>query len=210
MSPFEFFFTFYGLILGLSVAELLAGLTRTLQAKVRVGLLPALLVAFVVVDAATFWNQAWTIFRYAPFNLALLMVGLVIAGAFYVAAALVFPREPAEHPDLDAHAWTHRRTILLCLLAANLVAGGVMLTVAGATGDLAALNLGARFWLGLAIFTVGTLVAALAKGRRVVIGSLILLLAYSGFNIGRATAQLVESGGWPIGPRGAALEREAA
>lgn len=209
MSPFEFFFTFYGLILGLSVAELLAGLSRTLQARVRISLLPALLVAFVIVDAATFWNQAWTIFRYAPFNLALLMIGLVIAGAFYVAASLVFPREPAEQPDLEAHFWRHRRIVLLCLLAANLLAGGVFLAVAGATGDIETLNLGARFWIGLGIFTFGTLIAAVAKGRRVVIAALVVLLAYSAFNIGRAAVQVIEAGGWPIGPRGAELERPA-
>ena len=46
MSAFEFFFSFYGLILGLSVAELLGGFARTLNRnpRPRFGLLTPLLV----------------------------------------------------------------------------------------------------------------------------------------------------------------------
>lgn len=201
MTPFEFFFTFYGLILGMAVAELLAGLARTLQAGLRVSLLPALLVVFVVIDAATFWNQAWVIFRHAPFNLALLILGLVIAGAFYVAASLVFPREPDAKTDLDAHFWRHRRTVLLCLLAANVTVATVFLIVANATGDIAAMNLGLRFWLGFVVFSLGTLIAAVAKGRRVVTGALVVLLLYYAYTITLAASRIVEAGGWPIGPR---------
>lgn len=202
MSPFEFFFTFYGLILGLAVAELLAGFARTLQAGGKVGLLPGLLAVFVAIDAATFWNQAWLIFRHAPFNLALLVLGLVIAGAFYVAAALVFPKDPGEEADPEAHFWRHRRTVLLSLLGANLLIGAVFMTVATGTGDIAQLGLGARFWIGFTLFTAGTIVAAVAKGRRVVIATLILLLAYYAFNISMAAGRIVADGGWPIGPRG--------
>jgi len=209
MSPFEFFFTFYGLILGLSVAELLGGLARVLQAGRRVGLATGLLAAFVILDAATFWNQAWVIFRYAPFNLALLILGLVVAGAFYVAASLVFPRDPEAEADADAHFWRHRRTVLLCLLAANLAIAEVFMLVAGATGDLAAMGLGLRFWIGFAVFTSATVFAALGKGRRAVIAAMVVLLAYNAFNIALATGRLVEAGGWPIGPRGEASARAA-
>lgn len=76
MSAFEFFFSFYGLLLGLSVAELVGGFARVLhqKARVRFGFLTPLLAVFVAVDIATFWNQAWSIFRFAPFNMALLVM----------------------------------------------------------------------------------------------------------------------------------------
>lgn len=134
MSGFEFFFTFYGLVLGLAVAELLGGLSRVIHERVRPGLLTTLLALFVAIDAATFWNQAWTIFRQAPYNFALLIVGLMIAGAFFVAATLVFPREPRAGMNLDDHFWRHRRTVLLCLLAANLTVAAVFMGVAGLSG----------------------------------------------------------------------------
>lgn len=204
MSGFEFFFTFYGLVMGLAVAELLGGLSRTIHARVRMGLLPLLLAVFVVVDAASFWNQAWTIFRHAPFNYAMLILGLVISGALYVAATLVFPREPAEGPSLEEHFWRHRRTALLCLLTANLIVGLVFISVAGSTGDLARMGLGLRFWVGFGLFTVATVVAALAPGRRVVTAALVVLLLYSGYQVGRSALQIFESGGWPIGGRAAA------
>ena len=112
MSAFEFFFSFYGLILGLSVAELLGGFARTLNRnpRPRFGLLTPLLVVFAALDVTTFWFQAWIIFRPAPFNLALLMLGLVIAGLFYISATLVFPRDEDQVEDLDAHFWRNKRT----------------------------------------------------------------------------------------------------
>ena len=74
MSAFEFFFSFYGLLLGLSVAELVGGFSRVLheRQRVRFGWLTPLLAVFVALDLATFWNQAWRFFRGAPFNPALL------------------------------------------------------------------------------------------------------------------------------------------
>ncbi|WAC61033.1 hypothetical protein [Brevundimonas sp. SL130] len=94
MSAFEFFFSFYGLLLGLSVAELVGGFARVLHEKrrIRFGWLTPLLALFVAIDIATFWNQAWVIFRGAPFNTFVLLISLSIAATFYVAASVTFPR----------------------------------------------------------------------------------------------------------------------
>jgi hypothetical protein len=108
VSAFEFFFSFYGLLLGLSVAELVGGFARVLHEKqrIRFGWLTPMLALFVAIDIATFWNQAWVIFRGAPFNTFLLLVSLSIAATFYVAASVTFPRVSAEgaheRVDLDA------------------------------------------------------------------------------------------------------------
>ena len=90
MSAFEFFFSFYGLLLGLSVAELVGGFARVLheRERIRFGWLTPALALFVAIDIATFWNQAWVIFRGAPFNTFLLLVSLSIAATFYVAARM--------------------------------------------------------------------------------------------------------------------------
>lgn len=206
MSAFEFFFSFYGLLLGLSVAELVGGFARILheKARVRFGWLTPMLAVFVAVDIATFWNQAWTIFRFAPFNLALLVMGLVVAGVFYVAASVTFPRPEGDAPiDLDDHFWRHRRTVFLCVLIANLIIVAVFFSLTAFTGELGVIPLGPIFWIGLALFIGGTAVAAFAPWRRVVIGALVVLVAYHLFTIGRSVLALVDAGGWSLlGPTG--------
>lgn len=205
MSDFEFFFSFYGLLLGLSVAELVGGFARVLHERhrVRFGVLTPLLALFVALDVATFWSQAWTIFRGAPFNLALLFLGLVVAATFYVAASVTFPRVTAEgvadRIDLDSHFWEQRRLVFSCILAANLIIGAVFIALMSAHPGFAAMST-TRLWIGLAIFTVGAATAAFAPGRRLAAAALGVLVVYSLFNVGRSALGLVAAGGWgPVG-----------
>lgn len=200
MSPFEFFFSFYGLLLGLSVAELIAGFARSVQERsaVRFGWLTPMLAAFITLDVATFWNQAWVIFQHAPYSYALLIVGLFIASIFYVAATLVFPRDFKAWASLDEHFWAHRRWVLLCALSANLIVIVIFLLNANATGELPGLHLGWLFWGGAGLFISLTLVAALAPGKRTVGAALAILLLYNGFTVGRSAVSLIQTGGWTM------------
>ena len=202
MSAFEFFFSFYGLLLGLSVAELVGGFARVLHQRraVRFGWLTPLLAVFVAIDIVTFWNQAWFIFRFAPFNMALLVVGLAVAAVFYVAASVTFPqRENGEiTADLDDHFWAHRRTVFLCVLLANLIIVALFFAVTLMSGEAASLRLGPIFWTGLSLFIVGTSVAAFAPSRKLVMVALIVLVAYHGFSVARSTHALIEGGGWSL------------
>jgi len=93
MSPFEFFFSFYGLILGLSVAVVISGFTNVLKQRrrVRIGWLSPLLAIFVLIDIASFWIGAWGAFQDVPIRLFVLVLGLVAAGSYHVAAAMVVP-----------------------------------------------------------------------------------------------------------------------
>lgn len=198
MSAFEFFFSFYGLLLGFSVAELVGGFARLLHARrdVRFGLLTPMLALFVAIDIATFWNQAWVIFRNAPFNFALLILGLFVASVFYIAASGVFPRQTRPDESLDDHFWANRRVVLLCVLAANLTIVALFFSVISMNGELGMLNLRFDFWIGLGLFTTGTIVAALAPWKRVAVAALALLLVYHGYVVSRAAAALVNNGGW--------------
>jgi len=200
LSAFEFFFSFYGLILGLSVAELLGGFARTLNRnpRPRFGLLTPLLAVFAAVDVTSFWFQAWIIFRPAPFNLALLMLGLVIAGLFYISATLVFPRDEDRVEDLDTHFWRNKRTILLLLLSANVIVASLIVGVAAAQDELHLVAKSWFFWFGLSLFTGLTLIAALARRPWIVKAALIALLAYYSLNITRSAAPLIEKGGWSL------------
>lgn len=199
MSAFEFFFSFYGLVLGFSAAELVGGFAGLVQRRktIRFGHLTLFLAAFVAIDIATFWAQAWTILRFAPFNFALLILGLVVASVFYVAASLVFPKDPAEGEHLDEHFWENRRIVLLCVLAANLSMAAVLTILTLGTGEFPAISR-PMLWIGLAIFTTFTLIAALAKKKGVVTAALMILLFYQGQTIGRSVSALVDGGGWTV------------
>jgi hypothetical protein len=66
MDDFEFLFAHHRLMLGLSIAEVLSGLARSLEDRLhsrptlRIGWLSPLLAAFVLLDLLSFWGAAWT------------------------------------------------------------------------------------------------------------------------------------------------------
>ncbi|ATQ41649.1 hypothetical protein [Caulobacter mirabilis] len=131
MSAFEFFFSFYGLLLGLSVAVVATGVATAVQhrRKIRIGWLTPLLALFIGLDIASFWDSAWTNFRHLPFSYGLLVVGLAIATVYFVAASLVFPHQIEDGMSLDDHFWANKRVVILLLVTANLLSVGVLLAV---------------------------------------------------------------------------------
>ena len=123
MSAFEFFFSFYGLLLGLSVAVIATGAARAFKHRktVRVGWMTTLLAVFVALDIATFWDAAWANFRHLPFSYGLLVGGLAIAAVYFIAASLVFPDDSDKPTSLDEHFWANKRAVLVLLILANLL-----------------------------------------------------------------------------------------
>ncbi|WP_092312379.1 hypothetical protein [Brevundimonas viscosa] len=105
MSAFEFFFSFYGLLLGLSVAVIATGVATAIQhrRKIRIGYLTPMLALFVGLDIASFWDSAWTNFRHLPLSYGLLVAGLGIALVYFIAASLIFPHDFADGQSLDDH-----------------------------------------------------------------------------------------------------------
>lgn len=125
MSAFEFFFSFYGLLLGLSVAVIATGMTTAIQHRksIKLGWLTPMLAAFVALDIATFWTQAWGSFRAAPFSYGLLVIGMLIALTYFAAASLVFPHQMKDGDNIDDHFWANKKLVLLLIIAANIVMG---------------------------------------------------------------------------------------
>jgi len=130
MSDFEFIFALFGLLLGLSLAEALSGLARAIEARlrlgtaVRIGWLTPLLGAFVLLDLLSFWQAAWVSREVITVSSETLMAVTLFAGAYFLAAALVFPRSVGSDVDFDTHFFRIRRVVigvmlglLLCQLA---------------------------------------------------------------------------------------------
>lgn len=123
MNDFEFIFALFGLLLGLSLAEVLGGLARVIEARLRpgadlrIGWLTPLLAAFVLLDLLSFWHAAWVGRATAFVSGHSLLAVTAFASAYYLAAALVFPREAGASPDLDDHFFRVRRVVIGVMLA---------------------------------------------------------------------------------------------
>ncbi|HEY8591917.1 MAG TPA: hypothetical protein VIL42_03520 [Sphingomicrobium sp.] len=180
MDTFSFVFSFFGLVLGLGLAELLSGFGKSFQSrrKVHIGLLSPLLGLAVSLDLTSFWMWAWFIRDRVPASYVALMCGLVVTGLYYLIARITFPEEPTEWPDYDLYYFEHRR----------LVIGGVVLCNLLAILYQAALGVQVNTsWLGLAFLATQVAFSAvvlLARSRRLsVIGLTLLVLSYPGSTI---------------------------
>ena len=122
MSAFEFIFALFGLLLGLSLTEILSGLARAIQlrlkpgATVRIGWLTPMLGLFVILDLLSFWQAAWVSRDVVAVSGDGLLAVTAFAGAYYLAASLVFPRELGDDIDFDAHFFRVRRIIIGVML----------------------------------------------------------------------------------------------
>lgn len=129
MSDFEFIFALFGLLLGLSIAEVLGGFARAIERRlrpgsvVRIGWLTPLLGIFVLLDLLSFWQAAWTVRDVVGVSGKALMAVTGFAGAYYLAARLAFPSDSDETTDFDQHFFRVRRIVigvLAVLLACQL------------------------------------------------------------------------------------------
>ena len=124
MDAFNFVFSLFGLLLGLSLAEVLSGFARVLKLRraVNIGWLVPLLGLFVMLDIASFWSGAWRSREWIEPHYGFLFLGLVITGLYYLAASIVFPASGDSRADYDAHYFAHRRQILGAVAFCNLAA----------------------------------------------------------------------------------------
>jgi hypothetical protein len=123
VSAFEFYLAFYGLLLGLSVAQVANGFLNAIGARphVRFGWLTPLLAIFIFFDITSFWIYAWGIREKIAVNWATMFGALVVALIYYLAAGLVFPREIKEWPDLNEHYRRNKRFIAGGIIIANVL-----------------------------------------------------------------------------------------
>lgn len=114
MSPFEFAFALFGLLLGLCIAEVFGGLGRVFEcrAQMTLGWLTPLLGILVLNDLLSYWVTLWEERASIPVNALTLLVGTAFAGAYYLAAYVVFPRDPKQNSSLNSHFFRVRRMVL--------------------------------------------------------------------------------------------------
>lgn len=122
MDQFEFFFAFFGLLLGLALAELLNGFAAILREKVRPawGFVTPLLGVLIVIEIAATFVDAWLKLKTVDINLVGFALPGLIGIAYYVAAVMAVPRHAADWASLDDYFYARRYWIVGLLIGANL------------------------------------------------------------------------------------------
>lgn len=121
MNEFEFYFSFYGLLLGLSAATVLTRFADVIgerEDRKKVGWLSPLLGMFVLLDLSSFWIWAWRARETFTISYSQVYLGLFVAGAFFFSASLVFPARQRVD-SFDEHYWSHKRMVLVGIMLAN-------------------------------------------------------------------------------------------
>ena len=170
MSAFEFVFSLFGLLLGLSLAEVLGGLARTLKQwrTVRLGWLTPLLGLLVMLDLTSSWALAYALRDSIPGNFLTLVIGLFVTGLYFLAASLVFPEDASKWPDLDAYYFEHKQQVLGGILASRVLARAAQFALGTAGWD---------YFPAFAAFVALALAAIFVRGRRANIAVLVVFLA---------------------------------
>ena len=120
MDAFNFAFSLFAIILGLSLVEVLTGFARALKRRrvVHLGWLTPLLALFVMLDLTNFWEAGWSARRFLNPQYGILLIGLVVSGLYYLAASLIFPSEFGDRADFDdhyrQHGWQVMGAVIIC------------------------------------------------------------------------------------------------
>lgn len=132
MTVFEFVFSLYSLLFGLALAQVFGGFGNVLQErhKLKVGWLTPMLGLFVILDLTSFWEIGWQMRGMSRPYFLFLICCVLVAGIYYLAARLVFPRNFAEWPDFDIYYFRHKHWVFGGILLCNVAAAAALLAVA--------------------------------------------------------------------------------
>jgi hypothetical protein len=160
MGEFDFYFSFYGLLLSLSAATVIIRFADAIGERHgrAIGLLAPLLGTFVLLDITSFWIWAWRARASFEISYAYMYFGLAIAVAYFFSASQVFPKESGDWQSLEEHYWARKRYVLPGLIIANVAIFTHGVVVRGAVFS-------SQFWL-LQPFYWFPLVALLFTRRR--------------------------------------------
>jgi hypothetical protein len=123
LDRFSFFFAFYGLILGLAVTELLGGFARLVRARAVNFLEPqtALIAILTFIVICATWVDAWDSLQTITLSFEALAAPILLATFYYLAAAVVFPTDPADFPRIATYFAERKKFMVAMLFAAEIV-----------------------------------------------------------------------------------------
>ena len=177
MDAFNFAFSLFSIILGLSLAKVLEGFAQALKRRrvVHLGWLTPMLAVFVMLDLASFWEFGWAARKFLTPQYGVLLIGLFMSGLYYVAASLIFPGEFGDRDDFDEHYIEHRRQVLGAILICNLIEAAPIVI-------LRFHDLQSRFWFENALQFGALLTCISTSNKRINIAALAVLIAIGAYS----------------------------
>lgn len=121
MNDFEFLADFFGVLLGLVIAQVASRLAEAIDEHRErpLGLLTPLLAAFVLCDVTGFWLWIWSARDVITVSWTSVFLSTLLAIAYFLAAGVMFPRAPGRWASYDEHYWARKRLVLGGIFAVN-------------------------------------------------------------------------------------------
>src|SRR6476661_2768257 len=89
MTEFEFLFSVFGLLIGLTLIEIAVKFADAIDGhrRVPIGVLTPLLASFVLIDVSGYWLFAWSLRDVLHVRWRTVFIGLVVAMTYYFSAS---------------------------------------------------------------------------------------------------------------------------
>ena len=118
MDSFDYLFSFYGLLLGIAVANVAIGFADMWRdcEKIRVGTCPPLLCGIVMLGGMNVWLTMWNIRQTVAVSAWQMVAAACVALPYVFVSRAMFPgKEREPETSLEDHYLKHRILILLML-----------------------------------------------------------------------------------------------
>lgn len=177
MDAFNFAFSLFAIILGLSLVEVLTGFARALKRRrvVHLGWLTPMAAIFVMLDLTGFWESSWGSRRFVSPQYGYLLIGLLVSSLYYLAASVIFPgefgdgRRTMQGTDFDAHYMQHRRQVFGAIAMCDLIQMGPVLIIRF-------IEIPMRVWIENALQLSALLTCIVSRSKRANIAALAILI----------------------------------
>jgi len=172
VDAFNFAFSLFAIVLGLSLVEVLTGFARALRRRrvVHLGWLVPMLAIFVMLDLTSFWEAGWGSRRFVTPQYGILLIGLFMSGLYYLAASLVFPSEFGDRADFDEHYMQHRWQVVGAVLICDAIQMGPVLIIRFN-------EIPTRVWIENVLQFSALLTCIVSRSKRANIAALAVLIA---------------------------------
>ena len=127
MGSFDYLFSFYGLLLGIAVANVAIGFADMWRdcEKISVGTCPPLVASSVLLGGMNVWMQMWLARPFANVNGVQMLAAAAISLPYVFVSRAIFPgMEDKPERSLEEHYLKHRKIILILLALPSAISVG--------------------------------------------------------------------------------------
>jgi hypothetical protein len=124
MGPFDYLFSFYGLLLGIAVANVAIGFADMWRdcEKIAVGTCPPLVASSVLFGGMNVWLQMWYSRPYVTVDGTQMLTAAAVSLPYVFVSRAIFPGvENQPERSLEEHYLKHRKMILILLVIPTVV-----------------------------------------------------------------------------------------